>query len=109
MSSGNKMLSELLLIARHKDLTMVFVSQNSSNIEINTMRQADFLALKKSSLLQSEFERKVIAKVYNEYADKFEKYKDNKGATLIYGHEFIGFVDNGLPAFWSKEIGKSFK
>ena len=109
MSEGNKMLSDLLLIARHKDLTIVFVSQNSSNIEINTMRQADFLALKKSSLLQSEFERKVIAKLYEEYSAKFEKYMNDKGATLIYGHDFVGFVDNSLPSFWSSDIGKSFK
>ncbi len=109
MSNANKMLSELLLIARHKNLTMVFVSQNSSNIEINTLRQADFLALKKSSLLQSEFERKVIAKIYTDYSVKFGQYEGRKGVTLIYSHDFIGFVENELPGFWSATIGKSFK
>lgn len=109
MSDANKMLSELLLIARHKNLTMIFVSQNSSNIEVNTLRQADFLALKKSSLLQSEFERKVIAKLYGEYAEKFKEYEGRKGVTLIYSHDFIGFVENTLPSFWSTDVGKSFK
>ena len=109
MSSANKMLSELLLIARHKNLTIVFISQNSSNIEVNTLRQADFLALKKSSLLQSEFERKIIAKIYGDYAQKFEQYGDRKGVTLLYSHDFIGFIENGLPSFWSSDVGKSFK
>ena len=109
MSTTNKMMSELLLIARHKNLTIVFISQNSSNLEVNTLRQADFLVLKKSSLLQSEFERKIISKIYEENIEGFEKYKNYKGIALVYTHDFIGFIDNELPSFWSGDISKSFK
>src|SRR3989338_6857673 len=51
MSNTNKLLSSLLLIASHKDLSIFFISQNSSNLEINVIRQSDFLILKPSSLL----------------------------------------------------------
>ena len=60
MTTANKMLSDLILISRHKNLTILFISQNSSNLDVNIIRQADFLVLKRSSLLQSEFERKII-------------------------------------------------
>jgi len=109
MSSSNKMLSELLLIARHKNLTILFISQNSSNLEINTLRQADFLVLKKSSLLQKDFERKIVGKIYEDYQEGFDKYKNIKGSGLIYSDSFVGFVENELPGFWSTKISKGFR
>ncbi|MDP2749366.1 MAG: zonular occludens toxin domain-containing protein [Nanoarchaeota archaeon] len=109
MSDANKLLSQLLFIARHKNLTILFISQNSSNLEINTLRQADFMIFKKSSLLQKNFERKIVAKIYEEYVDGFEKHKDKKGLTLVYSDDFVGFVENTLPSFWSSKVSKSFR
>ena len=59
MTNANKILGDLILISRHKNLSILFISQNSSNLEVNILRQADFIVLKKSSLLQKEFERKI--------------------------------------------------
>ncbi|MBS3137235.1 hypothetical protein J4232_02270 [Candidatus Woesearchaeota archaeon] len=109
MSTANKVLSELILIARHKDLSIFFISQNSSNIEINTLRQADFLLLKPSSLLQMDFERKKIKEIYLDADKKFEEYKDKVGLTYIYSDDFTGFVINGLPSFWSTGMSKAFR
>ena len=75
MSSANKILSDLILISRHKNLSILFISQNSSNLEVNILRQADFLVLKKSSLLQKEFERKIIQKFYEETDANFKFFK----------------------------------
>jgi hypothetical protein len=109
MSNANKLLSQLILVARHKNINILFISQNSSNLEVNILRQADFLALKKSSLLQKEFERKIIQKMYLESKDKFERYEEDEGLTYIYSGKFRGFVSNPLPSFWKEEISKSFK
>jgi hypothetical protein len=109
MSNANKLLSQLILIARHKNINILFISQNSSNLEVNILRQADFLALRKSSLLQKDFERKIIQKVYAEAQEKFDRYKSDKGLTYIYSELFKGFVSNPLPSFWKEGISKSFK
>ncbi|MGV8169243.1 MAG: hypothetical protein ACP5N3_04270 [Candidatus Nanoarchaeia archaeon] len=109
MSDSNKFLSELLFIARHKDLTILFISQNSSNIEVNTLRQADFLILKKSSLLQKDFERKKVSDIYTKYSENFSKYKNVKGASLVYSDEFVGFINNELPTFWTTKVSKGFR
>jgi hypothetical protein len=108
MSDANKMLTELLLIARHKNLSILFISQNSSNLEINILRQADFLILKPSSLLQSNFERKIIQKMYNDAAEDFKTYQNDKGLAYIYSDDFNGFISNPLPSFWNTKISKSF-
>ena len=108
-SDANTLLSELLLIARHNDLSILFISQNSSNLEINAIRQADYLIMKPSSLLQRDFERKKIKEIYDEASSKFQKYKDKKGITYIYSEQFKGFISNPLPSFWSQKVSKSFR
>lgn len=109
MSNTNKLLSDLILISRHKNLSILFISQNSANLEINILRQADYLVLKKSALLQREFERKIIQKLYEQTSDDFEQLKDKKGLSYIHSSEFNGFVTNDLPSFWKSEISKSFR
>jgi hypothetical protein len=107
-SDGNQLLSKLLLIARHKDLSILFISQNSSNLEINAIRQTDYLVLKPSSLLQLDFERKKIKEIYLEAKNDFIKYKNITGLTYIYSDSFKGFVTNPLPTFWTNKISKNF-
>jgi hypothetical protein len=109
MSNANKVLSQLILISRHKNISILFISQNSSNLEVNILRQADFLILKKSSLLQKDFERKIIQKIYSETKDGFDKYKNEIGITYIYSEEFRGFLSNSLPSFWKENLSKGFK
>lgn len=108
MSNANKMLSELLLIARHKNLSILFIAQNSSNLDVNILRQADYLVLKPSSLLQGEFERKIIQKMYSQVKDDFEQLMDVQGLTYVFADDFRGFVANPLPSFWKASISKSF-
>ncbi len=107
MSSANKLLTDLLLIARHKNVSIVFITQNSSNIEINTLRQADYLLLKPSSLLQNDFERKKIKEIYQSIEHDFEGIQDI-GVTYVYADAYLGFVKNSLPSFWSEGLSKSF-
>lgn len=109
MSNANKLLSQLIMVARHKNISILFISQNSSNLEVNILRQADFLILKPSSLLQKDFERKIIQKIYESTDNHFKKFKRHKGLTHIYSGKFRGFINNPLPSFWKEGISKSFK
>ncbi len=109
MTNVNKLISNILLVARHRDLSVVFITQSSANLEINAIRQADYLILKKSSLLQRDFERKKIRDIYDSVKEDFEKYKGDKGVSYIYSDAYLGFVNIDLPSFWSEEVSKSFK
>ena len=109
MTTPNKLLSQLILIARHKNLNILFISQNSSNLDVNILRQADYLILKPTSLLQEDFERKKIRDVYTEVQADFKKYQTTQGLTYIYSEIFRGFISNPLPSFWSQNISKSFR
>lgn len=110
MSNANKILSEVLLIARHKDLSVIFITQNSANLEINVIRQADYLIMKPSSLLQKDFERKKIRDVYVEVQKDFEELEElnDPGLTYIYSNNYLGFISNTLPGFWSEKVSKGY-
>ena len=109
MTNLNKMLTDIILISRHKSIIIIFISQNSSNLDVNIIRQADFLVLKPSSLLQKDFERKIIGKLYDSLSKDFKKYQNIPGITYIYSDPFRGFVTNPLPSFWKASISKSFR
>jgi hypothetical protein len=108
MSNANTILSKLLLIARHKDLSVIFITQNSANLEINALRQADYLLLKPSSLLQKDFERKKIRDIYSSVQQDFADLSNQQGLTYIYSTAYQGFVSNNLPSFWNDKISKSY-
>ncbi len=108
MSNINKLLSKILFVSRHKSLSIMLVSQNSSSIDVNAIRQSDYLILKPSSLMQKEFERKKIQEIYNNISKEFEEYKNDKEIAYIYSDQFIGFVKNKLPSFWNNSLSKSF-
>jgi len=109
MSNANQLLSSLLMIARHKNISILFITQNSSNLEVNVLRQADFLVMKPSSLMQKDFERKKIKEVYETMQPDFEELKGTTGLTYIHSDKFQGFVTNGLPSFWTTSVSKAFK
>ena len=109
MSKGNTVLSDILLVARHKDMSVLFITQNSSNLEINVIRQADYLLLKPSSLLQKDFERAKIKKIYNEVDKEFKELQEEEGLTYIYAHKYRGFVSNSLPSFWGEKVSKGYR
>ena len=109
MSDANQVLSSLLLVARHKNLSILFITQNSSNLEVNVLRQADFLVMKPSSLMQKDFERKKIKQVYESVQKHFEELKETTGLTYIHSDKYQGFATNELPSFWTTKISKAFK
>ncbi len=108
MKSPNKLLGKLMAIARHKNLSMILIAQNSAMIDLNVLRLADVVLLKEPSLLQAKFERKAIKEMYEKVKDKFEAVDDRHKYVYIWSDEFEGLVSYGLPEFWSEKISKSF-
>ncbi len=95
-------------MASNKDLSVLFISQNSANLEINAIRQADYLLLKKPSLLQKDFERGKIKEIYAAVSDDFKSFPQEPGLVYVYSDKFRGFASNALPSFWTERTGKAF-
>jgi len=107
-SSANKLLSSLLLVARHKSLSIIFITQNSANLEVNSIRQADYVIVKKPSLLQKDFERGKIRAIIDEAESLFKKHGNGKALAFVYSDAFHGLASNTLPSFWTEKASKAF-
>jgi hypothetical protein len=107
MKFKNKELGKLLAIARHKDLTIIFVTQNTGLIDRNVLKLADTLFIKEGSLLQLEMERTEIKKFYEKSKKQLDKFKDKKKYSYVIDSDFEGLVEHSLPSFWSESLSKN--
>lgn len=102
-----KYLLSLMAIARHKDVSLVFVNQHSSTMDLNVIRQADILVLKQPSLMQKETERPAIKKLLDKVDNKFNMECPEKHFFVI-SDDFEGMMQFEMPSFWSTQISKAF-
>jgi len=109
MKKSNKDLAELLAIARHKNLSLIFITQNSAMLDLNVLRLCDILLFKEPSLLQTRFERKALQDMFGKVGDSFSKIEEKKAHSYIISDDFEGLIKSGLPEFWNESISKSFR
>lgn len=108
MDKKNKQLSKLLAIARHKDLSVFFITQNTAMIDKNILSLVDLLMIKQGSLLQQEMERKAIQKFYAKANSAISGLEGNKRQYVyVIDSDFEGVLRAPLPSFWSQSVSKS--
>ncbi len=108
MKSVNRAVGKLMAIARHKDLTLVFITQNTGMLDKSVLNLADVLMIKEGSLLQQEMERAEIKKFYQKAHGSFASLpKQREPYFYVVDADFEGMLSASLPSFWSSAVSKS--
>lgn len=108
MSKANKGLAGILAIARHKNLTVFFITQNTGMIDKNVLKLSDMLLVKQGSLLQLEMERPEIRKFYEKAELSFKKLDgDKRQYVYVIDGDFEGALSHSLPSFWTESLSKN--
>ncbi len=107
MQAKNRELGKLMAIARHKDLTLLFVTQNTGMLDKNVLKLADTLLIKEGSLLQLEMERNEIKKFYQKAHEAFGTLSNKQKYFYVVDSDFEGVMQSELPSFWSSTVSKS--
>jgi len=109
MSSTNKELGKLLAVARHKDISLVLVTQNTGMIDKNVLNLCDTIMLKEGSLLQKSMERTAMKELYQKAEDAFAALTKEERLSHVYviDSDFEGMLLYTMPSFWSTEISKN--
>ncbi|HLF54279.1 MAG TPA: zonular occludens toxin domain-containing protein [Candidatus Nanoarchaeia archaeon] len=109
MSKENRGLGELLAIARHKDLTLIFITQNTGMIDKNVLNLCDTILLKEGSLLQEKMERSVMKDLYSTANSALSRIpsEERKPYCYVFDADFEGLVQASLPSFWSSKVSKN--
>ncbi len=115
MSKKNKMVDMLNGLARQKDLLIIYITQDSTRIDINIIRSADVLMIKRLSKRQVEFERKEIRRWLLNIKSALDDIDNYKNAVYIDcdtdKYQCSKVITNcvTLPFFWSDKLSKSWK
>ncbi len=109
MKQSNRELSKLMAIARHKNLTLIFITQNTGMIDKNILKLADSLMIKEGSLLQLEMERPEIKKFYTKTKEFLDNIQDKIKYFYLIDSDFEGLLKHSLPSFWTEKISKNKK
>jgi hypothetical protein len=107
MSKKNKELGNLMAIARHKDLTLILITQNTGMIDKNVLNLTDTVMLKEGSLLQEKMERSVMKEMYTTANKAIAGVDDKISHVYIVDTDFEGLVKVSLPSFWSSNVSKN--
>ncbi|MEM3154279.1 MAG: zonular occludens toxin domain-containing protein [Candidatus Woesearchaeota archaeon] len=109
MSKSNRGLGSLLAIARHKDLTLIFITQNTGMIDKNVLNLCDTVVLKEGSLLQEKMERSVMKDLYQTANSAISKIpaSERKTYCYIFDADYEGLAQASLPSFWSTKVSKN--
>jgi len=113
MSLRNRILGKLFAITRHKDLSILFITQVSALIDVNILRYADVLFVKRPSRFQAEFERQQLRDYLSVIRQTIDTYTrelgvDYRSLAWVDSDWYEGIIQTGLPSFWSEGVSKAF-
>jgi len=110
MSGGNIKLGNVLKIARHNDISVILITQNTADIEVRVLRMSDIFFLKEPSLVQTFFERSFIKRLYAHISPIFmNKETDHTPYYYIFSDKLQGIYKSELPKFWTEGISKAHR
>ena len=100
------MLINLLKVARHKDLSIIFIAQNGANLTRDVRRLVDCYILRKPSFTQMYDEIPVIKKLYQNCFMLFSTKEQKRKGFYVSEIGEMGFCN--VPSWWSEEISKAY-
>ena len=111
LSAASQELSAVLNLSRQRDQTIIFVSQQSRQVDRNIAGSADVVVFKDLGMLQLEFDRRELGRIARQAKKAFEAIEgDRKRWSYVcsLNADFIGMMENLLPTFWSDRLSRAF-
>ncbi len=111
MTARAKALSEMLNLSRQRNQTLIFVSQESRQIDRNILSAADVIVFKEPGMLQPRFDRPELRDIAREAKLAFTTVSgDKRNWSYVYSPnaDYIGLLENKVPTFWNQKLSRAF-
>lgn len=105
---NSKELSNFIKIARHNDVSLIFISQSSAMLTRDVRRLIDFYLLREPSNSQLYDETSIIKRLYQNCFMLFSTETAKKKGYFIADWELMEFCTFDLPVWWTEEISKAY-
>jgi hypothetical protein len=107
----SKEMSKLLNLSRQREQTLIFVSQEARQIDINIASSASVFVFKDPGLLQLKFDRPELNQMAIKAREAFAMISgDKRSWSYVYSQDtdFSGLIKNELPSFWTPGLSRIF-
>ncbi len=105
-------LCNMINLSRQRGITLIFISQESRQVDKNIVSSADIIIFKNPGILQLEFERKELRRIAEKAGKMFAAINDRDKNKWAYVHaprsNFIGMMENSIPSFWTPGLSKAY-
>ena len=111
MAKSSVEMCQTINLSRQRNQTLIYVSQEGRQIDINIISQADMIIFKEPSAFQLEYERLELKKFAIKAKNVFGTISGNKkrySYVFAPGLEFEGLMQNSLPLFWTPQLSKVY-
>ncbi len=107
MSQASKLLSKMMITARHRDQTLIFTTVTAASIDLNIIRLLDVILYCKPSKFSEMFEREKLKWVSEKARTEFKNLTDDyQSYTYAWSEEWEGMLQWPLPAYWSNGLSR---
>jgi hypothetical protein len=107
----SKEMSKIINLSRQRGQTLIFVSQEARQIDINIASSANVFIFKDPGLLQLKFDRPELNQLAIKAREAFTTISgDKKPWNYLYSPDadFSGLIKNELPSFWTPGLSRIF-
>ena len=111
MSKTNKEWLKLIAICRHKDHLLIFINQQSRQLDVQIMMDADLVLMKRPTQLHLRGDRAEFAP---EIAEAFELFSNMRGSTkrkvYVVDYHYGGgtMLNAQMPKWWNDKVSKAY-
>ena len=111
MSDAGRSIGSLINLSRQKRWALLFVVQESAQLDRNIVSQIDALLIKELSDLSAGYERPQLRRITDKARAAFQTVKgDKRKWTYVYSEASgeVGLVENLLLTFWKPALSHAF-
>jgi len=110
-TAAHRRLSAAVNLSRQRNQTLIFVSQESGQLDRSIVRSVDVLVIRKPGSFQKEFERRELSELIGRARDEIAAAPgDAHRWAFVHAAAtgFTGLLEVVLPSFWTDEISTLF-
>jgi energy-coupling factor transporter ATP-binding protein EcfA2 len=111
MSKTNQDWLKLINVCRHKDHLLIFIHQQSRQLDVQIMMDADLVMMKRPTQLHLRGARAELAPEIEEAYDLFADMKGNtkkKVYVVDYHYGAKAMLPAGMPTWWNDKVSKAY-
>jgi len=113
MKSANVLWLKLIAVCRHKQHLLIFVNQHNRQLDVQILMDADYVLIKRPTLLHLKFCRPEFKKELKEAYDLFEKMRGamaskKKVYVVDYHSGKTKMLTSSMPKWWNSKVSRAY-